>query len=85
MFIVTVFEDSACWTLEHVRGSKCFSETAPTVWIEGDSWPPYEEVVTRYPLCGASKLNVFVDCVEGQSTLTFGLISSHERYIEFLF
>ncbi|KAJ7384113.1 hypothetical protein OS493_023437 [Desmophyllum pertusum] len=82
-----VFEDSACRTLVLVRGSKCFSDTTPTAWIKGDCWPPYGEIVTRYPLCGASKLYVYVDCMEGQSTLTFGLISPQERprYLQFPF
>ena len=30
-------------------------------------------------------MNVFVDCVEGQSELTFGLISPNERYLQFPF
>ncbi|KAL9966433.1 hypothetical protein ACROYT_G024506 [Oculina patagonica] len=70
--------------MELVRGLKCFSDTSPTVWIDGDCWPPYGEVVTRYPLCGASKMNVFVDCIEGQANLTFGLIFPYERRLHFL-
>ncbi|XP_078376032.1 uncharacterized protein LOC144659459 [Oculina patagonica] len=72
-------QDSGCRTLELVRGLKCFSDTSPTVRIEGDCWPPYGEVVTRFPLCGSSELNVFVDCIEGQANLTFGLIFPYER------
>ena len=81
--LVTVcpaFENSAACALELVRGSKCFSDKTPTVSIKGDCWPPYGEIVTRYPLYGATKLNVFVDCIEGQSELIFGLISPHKRY-----
>ena len=76
--ICTVFESSASCALELVRGSNCFSEN--TAWIKGDCWPPFTEVVTRYPLCGGTKLNVFVKCVEGQSELIFGLIFPHKRY-----
>ena len=75
-----VFEDSAFRTLELVRGSQYFSATTPTVWIQGDNWPSFSEIVTRYPLCGASKLHVFVDCFEGESYLTYGLISPKNRY-----
>ena len=75
-----VFKDSAFRTLELVRGSQHFSETTPTVWIQGDTWPSFGEIVTRYPLCGASKLRVFVDCFEGKSNLTYGLISPQSRY-----
>jgi len=78
---VAVFEDSASGVLELVRGLNSFPDATPTVWIKGDCWPPYGEIVTKYPLCGATKLNVFVDCVEGQSELTFGLISPSERYL----
>ena len=86
IFIVTVSEDSASsCTLELVRASNSFSDTTPTVWIKGDCWPPYKEIITRYPLCGAAKLKVFVDCVEGPSVLTFGLISPHDRYLQFPF
>ena len=74
----TVFGNSAAYGLGLVRGSNCFSDN--TVWIKGDCWPPFTEVVTRSPLCGVTKLNVFVECVEGQSELTFGLISPHKRY-----
>ena len=84
-FIVTVFSDSACCGLELVRGSNSYSGTTPTVRIQGDCWPPYGEIVTRYPLCGATKLKVFVDRVEGQSSLTLGLISPNERFVQFLF
>lgn len=78
-FIVAVFEDSASPTLELVRGSNSCPDETPKVWIKGDCWPPYGEIVTRYPLSVGTKLNVFVDCVEGQSELTFGLISPNER------
>ena len=74
----TVFENSAAYGLGLVRGSNCFSDN--TVWIKGDCWPPFTEVVTRSPLCGGTKFNVFVECVEGQSELIFGLISPHKRY-----
>lgn len=81
IFTVTSdFGGAACQTLELIQGSMYLSEETPTVWIDGDCWPTNGEVVTKYPLCGASKLNVFVDCVKGQSTLTFGLISPHVRY-----
>ncbi|XP_066029289.1 uncharacterized protein [Pocillopora verrucosa] len=79
-----VFEDSAFRTLELVRGCQYFSATTPTVWIQGDNWPSFSEIVTRYPLCGASKLHVFVDCFKGKSYLTYGLISPQNRKLQVL-
>jgi len=81
IFTVTVLEDSAGSALKLIRGSNCFPDATPTVWIAGDDWPPYAEVVTGYPLHGASKLNVSVNCVKGESELTFGLIFPDERYL----
>ena len=75
-----VFEDSDFHKLEPVRGFLHFSESTQTVWIQGDTWPSFGEIVTRYPLYGASKLYVFVDCFEGKSNLTYGLITPQGRY-----
>ena len=71
------------WGLEFVRGSEGYSDKTPTAWLRGGGHPPYQEVVTRFPLCGATELVAYVECIEGQSTLSFGLIVPDDRYLIF--
>ena len=51
-----------------------------TVWVTADSVPPKVEVVTRYPLSEALELCALVDCIRGNSSISFGLIVSEDRY-----
>ena len=44
-------------SLQFIRGLQGFTDTTPpTVFVGGNCWPNYQEVVTRYPLCGSSEL-----------------------------
>lgn len=73
---------SACQSLQFIRGLQGFTEILPsTVFVRGNRWPNYQEVVTRYPLCGSSELLYSVGCIQGQSTLSFGLIVPDNRYV----
>ena len=73
---------SACQSLQFIRGLQGFTDTSPsTVFVRGNRWPNYQEVVTRYPLCGSSELLYLVGCIQGQSTLSFGLIVPDNRYV----
>lgn len=71
---------SACQSLQFIRGLQGFTDTSPsTVFVRGNRWPNFQEVVTRYPLCGSSELLYLVGCIQGQSTLSFGLIVPDNR------
>ena len=73
---------SAFQSLQFIRGLQGFTDTSPsTVFVRGNRWPNYQEVVTRYPLCGSSELLYSVGCIQGQSTLSFGLIVPDNRYV----
>ena len=51
-----------------------------TVWVTADSVPSKVEVVTRYPLSEAHELCALVDCIRGNSSISFGLIVPEDRY-----
>ena len=54
--------------------------------MTADSVPPKVEVVTRYPLSEAHELCALVDCIRGNSSISFGLIVPEDRYFfDFLF
>ena len=81
---LTVLNDTANHNLELVQGFPGISNT--TVWVTADSVPPNEEVVTTYPLSEAQELRAYVECIKGQSSISFGLIVPEDRYFfDFLF
>lgn len=80
-FFLTDHDYSAFQSLQFIRGLQGFTDTTPpTVFVRGNRYPNYQEVVTRYPLCGSSELLYLVACLEGRSSLSFGLIVPDNRY-----
>lgn len=65
--------------VEFVRGLQGLSDETSTVWVQGDLWPRYEEVVTRVPICASTKLVIFVEQMNGCPSLSIGLIFPNER------
>ena len=65
--------------VEFVRGLQGLSDETSTVWVQGDLWPRYEEIVTRVPICASTKLVIFVEQMNGCPSLSIGLIFPNER------
>lgn len=79
--LLTDRDYSACQSLQFIRGLQGFTDTTPpTIFVRRNPYPNYQEVVTRYPLCRSSELLYSVRRIEGESTLSFGLIVPDNRY-----
>ena len=68
-----------------VRGfSEGFSHTESTAWVRGDCFPPYVEVVTKFPVSGNSMV-AFVNQWRGRASLSIGLIFPEDRYLKTIY
>ncbi|XP_073238070.1 uncharacterized protein [Porites lutea] len=72
--------EQANHNLDLVQGFPGISNN--TVWVTADSVPPKVEVVTRYPLSEALELCALVDCIRGNSSISFGLIVPEDSFMK---
>lgn len=61
-----------------------FSQAESTAMVRGDCFPPYVEVVTKFPVSGNSMV-AFVNQWRGRASLSIGLIFPENRYLKTIY